>query len=157
MIAEADSGPSALTHARAHAPDIISTDLSMPNVRVSELVAIAPVVMFTALDADHARIVEAQHGGVRAVVSKQRPPEDLLEQIRSALGLTRSRHIALSRREREVLGLAGRGFTNGQMAEQLGLREGTIRTHVRSALHKLGARSRTEAVAMVGTVSLDEI
>ena len=53
----------------------------------------------------------------------------------------------LTERESEVLALAGQGFTDGDIARLLGIGSGTVRTHVRHAREKLGARSRTEAVA----------
>lgn len=54
---------------------------------------------------------------------------------------------ALTRREREILGLISRGQTNGQIASALAVREGTVKYHVKNILRKLGARSRADAVA----------
>jgi two-component system sensor histidine kinase UhpB len=63
----------------------------------------------------------------------------------------RRRHAAagpLTRREREVLGLFAQGLTSAETAERLGVGTETVQTHVRRALRKLGARSRTHAVAV---------
>lgn len=50
----------------------------------------------------------------------------------------------LSRREREVAILVGQGFTNRRIAEELGINERTVETHVGKMLRKLGLRSRTQ-------------
>ena len=54
----------------------------------------------------------------------------------------------LTPREREVLGLLAEGMTSAEAAAHLGLSTETVETHVRRALRKLGARSRTHAVAL---------
>jgi DNA-binding NarL/FixJ family response regulator len=53
---------------------------------------------------------------------------------------------ALSRRELDVLRLMAAGDTNSRIATRLVLSEGTVKTHVRSVLRKLGAANRAEAV-----------
>jgi DNA-binding CsgD family transcriptional regulator len=53
----------------------------------------------------------------------------------------------LSAREVEVLRLLGAGASNQAIAEQLIISQNTVKTHVRSVMTKLGARSRGEAVA----------
>jgi DNA-binding NarL/FixJ family response regulator len=53
---------------------------------------------------------------------------------------------ALTRREREVLGLLAEGFGNKAIAARLSVTERTIKFHVGAILEKLGATSRTEAV-----------
>ena len=52
----------------------------------------------------------------------------------------------LSEREREVLEWADRLATNQEIAEALSLSEGTVRNHLSSAIQKLNARNRAEAV-----------
>jgi PAS domain S-box-containing protein len=54
---------------------------------------------------------------------------------------------ALTRREREVLGLMGRGFNTAAMAHRLHLSRATVRNHVQNILSKLDVHSRLEAVA----------
>ena len=51
----------------------------------------------------------------------------------------------LTRREREVLGLIGRGFSNKRIALELGIAEKTVKTHVGHVLSKLGVSDRTQA------------
>jgi PAS domain S-box-containing protein len=56
-------------------------------------------------------------------------------------------HAALSRREREVVELVARGATGPEIADELGITHDTVRTHVRNAMTKVGARSRAQLVA----------
>lgn len=55
----------------------------------------------------------------------------------------------LSTREKQILGMVVLGFTNGEIANKLVLSESTIKSHLSSAFHKLGVRSRTEAAAVI--------
>jgi DNA-binding CsgD family transcriptional regulator len=57
----------------------------------------------------------------------------------------------LTAREREVLACVGRGLSSRDIAREFGLAPSTVDTHVRSAMAKLGARSRTQAVLLAGT------
>jgi DNA-binding NarL/FixJ family response regulator len=55
----------------------------------------------------------------------------------------------LSPREREVLDLLADGYQGPEIAERLFLSLETVRTHIRNAVGKLGARTRVQAAAMV--------
>jgi DNA-binding NarL/FixJ family response regulator len=57
--------------------------------------------------------------------------------------------LALSHRERQILGLAVAGLTNAQIAGRLFISESTVKTHLSSAFRRLGVHSRREAAALV--------
>jgi DNA-binding CsgD family transcriptional regulator len=54
----------------------------------------------------------------------------------------------LTRREREILALIAQGLTSAEAADELVVAEDTVRTHVRNAMRKLQARTRTHAVVL---------
>jgi DNA-binding NarL/FixJ family response regulator len=56
---------------------------------------------------------------------------------------------AFSLREKQVLELVARGFTNCEIAQKLYLAESTVKSHCSSSFRKLGVRSRKEAAAVV--------
>ena len=58
---------------------------------------------------------------------------------------------ALSAREREVVRLVALGWTGPEIADALGIAHDTVRTHVRNAMDKTGARSRAHLVAKTMT------
>jgi DNA-binding NarL/FixJ family response regulator len=60
----------------------------------------------------------------------------------------------LTRREYEVLRLAAQGRTNPEIAETTGLARNTVKTYLQSALHKLGARNRVEAIGKASEAGL---
>ncbi len=103
---------------------------------------------------------EALVRGIRAVAQGKawispRVEEELVRVLRRG-GRPAS---GLSPREKEVLKLMARGYTNLQIAEALGLAGQTVKNHVRSVLGKLGARTRVQAVLRAlawGLVSLEE-
>lgn len=60
----------------------------------------------------------------------------------------------LTSREHEVLKMMAAGLDNYDIAEKLGIGYGTVRSHVRGVLEKLGARSRLQAVALARETGL---
>jgi two-component system nitrate/nitrite response regulator NarL len=68
--------------------------------------------------------------------------------IEDAEGIRRS-DSSLTPREREVLALLARGYTNAEIANELVIAEVTAKVHVRNIIRKLGVRSRTEAAISV--------
>ena len=57
---------------------------------------------------------------------------------------------ALTAREREVLGLVARGWTNREIGAALFIASATVRKHLDNVYAKLGVRSRAQAVAVTG-------
>jgi DNA-binding CsgD family transcriptional regulator len=60
----------------------------------------------------------------------------------------------LTQREREVLRLLSDGFANEEIGRELFISPETVRTHIRKAMGKLGAETRTQAVAKALRLSL---
>ena len=64
----------------------------------------------------------------------------------------RHRALGLTLRELEVLGFVRDGLTNGEIATELFVSVGTIRSHLEHAFAKIGAHTRTEAIARLGEI-----
>jgi DNA-binding CsgD family transcriptional regulator len=79
----------------------------------------------------------------RAVLTLLRPH---LHQAYRAAEQRRHPVPRLTRRQNELLRLLAAGHTNSQIARQLGISEGTVRTHLETIYDKLGVSSRTAAV-----------
>ena len=56
--------------------------------------------------------------------------------------------LRLSARERDVLSLASRGLTNGQIADELSVSVHGVKFHLGSIFRKLGVENRTAAAAL---------
>jgi two-component system, NarL family, response regulator YdfI len=114
-------------------------------------------------------VAEALRAGIGAILPTRVSPEQLVAAMQAAtaglivmhrgerdsnfLGAPASRPLAellepLTRREREVLQMLASGLGNKEIATRLTISEHTVKFHVASILGKLGAASRTEAVAL---------
>src|SRR5262252_4045516 len=153
-------------------PDIVLMDIQLPNMsgieccaQLKQLLPSAQIIMVTVYE-DTDRIFKALRAGACGYLLKRCSPEELISAVREVRqgGAPMSREIArkvivsfqeplavaaeveeLSPREREILELVASGFPNKQIADRLGLTDGTVRWHLRHVYNKLHVRSRTEA------------
>jgi DNA-binding NarL/FixJ family response regulator len=117
------------------------------------------VIIFSAY-AGAERVRAAMEAGARAYILKGSPAEELLHAIRTCVagGIVFGRGIeppfargsadAPTARESEVLELLANGHSNAQIAARLGISERTVKFHITSLFARLGAKRRTEAVAI---------
>jgi len=175
VVGSAETGRAALERAPELRPDLVLLDLRLPDMLAPEVVAglreVVPrarVVVFTA-HGDHHGVQAALDAGAQGALLKDAAATDLVAALRRVLrgervtdprtvpggssrdALARS---GLTRREYEVLRLAAQGRTNPEIAESTGLARNTVKTYLQSALHKLGARNRVEAIGKAGEAGL---
>jgi DNA-binding NarL/FixJ family response regulator len=151
-------------------PRLALVDVQMPRLSGIEVAvrsaAAAPetaVVFYTAFG-DRALLSEALDAGVRGFVLKEAPLVDLVRALERVVageayvdpvlagalvsGRLVERVPALTQREREVLRLLADGLPNEEIGKHLHISPETVRTHVRKAMAKLEADTRTQAVAI---------
>jgi len=120
----------------------------------------SPIVVFTA-DGGARLLSDALKAGVKGYVRKDSPGEDLVRAIQAArdgdfyVDPALSSTIVLddgdktlSDRQREILQMLADGMQTEAVAIKLGLSTETVRTHTKRILAKLGADTRTQAVAI---------
>lgn len=71
----------------------------------------------------------------------------LLRQLNSTAAPSRKPHTALSARESDLVRLVARGLTNAEIAAELTISVGTVKTHLGNVQTKLSARNRVEIAA----------
>jgi DNA-binding NarL/FixJ family response regulator len=167
LVAEASNGEEAIEQFRLHRPDVTLMDLQMPVLNGIEAVARiraefpdARIIVLTTYTGD-VQALRALKAGARAYILKGHVHRELLEAIRAVHGGKKriptevaaelADHAAeneLSSREIEVLRLIASGNTNKLIADQLSIREETVKSHVTNILSKLGANDRTHAVTI---------
>jgi DNA-binding CsgD family transcriptional regulator len=81
-------------------------------------------------------------------VTALRRAQDEIAALGARVGANGGAKGVLSPREHEVVELLAAGLTGDEVAEQLGISPATVRVHIRNATGKLGASTRTQAVAM---------
>lgn len=163
VVGTAANGRDALALCRERRPDIVLTDVEMPQMTGLELAAAladsglpCKVVVVTTF-ARSGYLRRALDAGVRGYLLKDAPAETLAAAIRQvhagaraiapelALESWSAGPDPLSERERQVLRLAGEGKTGAEIARLVHLSEGTVRNYLSEAISKLGAANRIEA------------
>jgi DNA-binding NarL/FixJ family response regulator len=125
----------------------------------------AAIVLYTGYTDPESGLADAARAGARGFVLKASPASRLIDALRSVAtgghyvdpdlaavlsgNAEPSQLKELSPRESEVLDLLAEGMTGHAIAERLFLSPETVRTHIRNATTKLGAKTRVQAVAMV--------
>jgi two-component system nitrate/nitrite response regulator NarL len=163
IAALARDGDHAHALAAEHQPDVALVDWRMPRRfgadLVSALAAVSPptrIVVYTA-DGDQRLAREAYDAGAVAVLLKASPLADVVRAVEAvlagrtyvdpALRRPSSRSSSLTEREVEVLSLLADGLRHDEIGTRLGIGSETVRTHLRKASDRLGAATRTQAVA----------
>jgi two-component system response regulator DesR len=165
VVGQARDGREALELVERERPDVLLTDIEMPELTGLELAAeisrrelpTRVIVLTTFARGGYLR--RALDAGAAGYLLKDSPAETLANAVR--LVHTGGRAIdpdlareawterdPLSDRERQVLRLAGEGFSSAAIAEKLVLSEGTVRNYLSSAISKLGAANRVEAARL---------
>ncbi|HEY8644294.1 MAG TPA: response regulator transcription factor [Gaiellaceae bacterium] len=169
VIARARDGEEALERIEQRKPQVALVDVRMPKLGGIELTRRAQrstpetsILLYTGYG-DRALLTEALDAGVRGFVLKEAPMDDLLRAVQSVAsggtyvdpvlaGTLAASSIGnklpeLTQREREVLRLLADGLANEEIGKRLYISAETVRTHVRKAMDKLDADTRTQAVA----------
>ena len=174
VAGEAADGAEGVAAAERLQPDVILMDLVMPRLdgvgAMRELrvrLPAARVIVLTSFT-DDAKLLPAVQAGAAGYLLKNAQPAEIARAVRAAAagealldpGVAarllssiasppgEAPGASLTRREREVLGLIGRGFSNKRIALELGIAEKTVKTHVGHVLAKLGVTDRTQAAVI---------
>jgi DNA-binding NarL/FixJ family response regulator len=101
----------------------------------------AAVVLLAAIERVHAGEAWLERGMIGSLLSEMRRP-----QAAAPADPEQARIATLTKREREVIVLAGQGLKNRQLAQRLSISETTVRHHLTSIFDKLGVGDRLELV-----------
>ena len=169
LVARAENGDEALRLIEEHGPDVAVVDIRMPGVGGIDIArkllaegSATAVILYTG-HGERSLLLEALDAGARGFLVKEAPLDDLARAIRTICGggtyvdptlagllagpEATERLPTVTKREREILRLLADGMRNEEVARRLSISPLTVRSHVKNAMHKLEADTRTEAVA----------
>ena len=162
VVALASDGAAALDKVREHRPDVLITDVEMPQMSGLDVArqlqgrSSARVIMLTNF-ARAGYLRRALEAGVSGYVLKAQPANELADAVRRvhcgsrvidpqlAAESWNSDVDPLTPRQREILKLATDGSSTAAIAARLGISAGTVRNYLSEAILKLGAANRIEA------------
>ncbi|AZH80183.1 DNA-binding response regulator [Microbacterium sp. Y-01] len=176
VVGEAASGEEAVALARHLHPDVVLCDLRLgtgldgvQTTAVLRSLDPAPAVLIlTTFDRD-AEILGAIEAGAAGYLLKDIAPEEIVRAVRQAASggpvltpelsdrmgrVLRAPRVRLTERERDVLRLLGTGASNREIAKTLFVTEATVKTHLVHVFEKLGADSRSRAIAIARETGL---
>ncbi len=168
-VGDAANGADALRLAPALKPDVVLMDLVMPQMdgiaTIAALRPLLPATRFIVLTSqlEPTEVKRALDAGASSFLLKNASAQELITVIRAtasghrvlapevtdALIAGERRHTPgtdLTQRERELLALMSRGFSNQEISAALSIAMPTVKFHVTNILAKLHADNRTEAV-----------
>lgn len=165
VVGQAGDGQIALKQIKEQHPEVLLTDIEMPNMTGLELAqtlkleALKCKVIIVTTFARAGYLRRALEAGASGYLLKDAPASDLADAIRrvAAGGRAIDPELAaeawiesdpLSDRERQVLRLAAEGKTSPDIARQLKLSDGTVRNYLSEAISKLGVSNRIEAARL---------
>jgi DNA-binding NarL/FixJ family response regulator len=167
IVSQASSGAEGIQQYRASLPDITLMDLRLPDLNgIDAMIAIrsefpeARIIMLTMFEGD-VEIQRALEAGARGYLLKSMPPAELIKVIRQVhagktgvppqVAAQLAEHIgdeSLTAREIEVLIQVATGNRNRDIADLLKISEETVKVHLKHTMDKLGAKDRTQAIAI---------
>ena len=167
LVSQASTVQEAIQRYREHRPDITLMETRLPDLcGIEALIAIraefpaARIIILTTCDGD-VDVRRALKAGASGYLLKNTPPGELLREIRKVhsgqkvvqaeLAAKLAEHVgddALTAREVEVLTLVAAGNRNCDIGDQLCIAEETVKVHLRHIREKVGAKDRTQAIAI---------
>jgi len=176
VVAEAADGAEAIRMIPEVNPDVVLLDMRMPGLsgldvlrELSEKEILPPTIILTTFDDDELVLAGIQ-SGARGYLLKDVALADLVSAVKTVAeggsvvkpavtqrllkGLANLQNDfssleqpdPLTDRETEILRLMAGGYSNKEIANSLGVAEGTVKNHVSNILSKMGVRDRTRAV-----------
>ncbi|MEU6731103.1 response regulator transcription factor [Nonomuraea wenchangensis] len=161
VIAQVGRGDQVVAAVAEHRPDVAVLDIEMPGMdglsAAEQISAQCKIVILTSLGRP-GYLRRAMAAGVGGFLGKDASAEELAMAIRKVQGGGRyldaelaaaamaAGDSPLTDRERDALRLAGDGATISRIAGELHLTEGTVRNYLSSAMTKLNAQNRLEAI-----------